>query len=195
MNIQIKHRYTDDVLFEYDCENNTVLKTLLKGCEMNADLSGADLRNANLRNANLWNADLRNANLRNANLSGADLRNANLSGADLSGADLRNADLSGADLRNANLRNANLWNADLSGADLRRCVGNGREIFVLQTDIWHVVFTTEIMAIGCQQHKISKWRKFSDEEISTMDDQATDWWKRWKRTIFMAHKRCVGGDK
>ena len=71
------------VLFEYECENNTIKETL-----RNAVLSGADL-------------------------SGAVLRNADLSGAALSGADLRNADLSDAVLRNAVLPIFCKWNVSI----------------------------------------------------------------------------------
>ena len=88
MIIQIKHRHSGQVLFEYDIDNNTTKATLAKAIAQGADLQGADLQGAYLRNA-----DLRNAYLRNAYLQDADLRNA----------DLRNADLRNADLRGANL--------------------------------------------------------------------------------------------
>ena len=91
--IKIKSIF-EELLFEFDKEDNSVKETLLEAIKSYANLSYA--------------------NLRGANLSGADL-----SGADLSGANLRGADLSGADLRGANLRGANLSDADLSGADLR----------------------------------------------------------------------------
>ena len=68
--IEIKNRFTGKILFEFETENNTILKTLKE-------------------------AIMRGANLRDAYLSGADLRGADLSGADLSGADLSGADLSG----------------------------------------------------------------------------------------------------
>ena len=64
------------VLFSYEEENNTILKTLQR-----AYLEGADLRGANLEGA-----DLRGAYLRGANLEGAYLRGANLEGANLEGA-------------------------------------------------------------------------------------------------------------
>jgi len=73
--IEIKNRFTGKILFEFETENNTILKTLKEAIMRGADLSGADLSGAEL--------------------SGADLRGADLSGADLSGADLRGADLSG----------------------------------------------------------------------------------------------------
>ena len=107
--IEIKNRWTGNILFEYLSENNTIKKTV----------SEAIKSEANLRRANLRGANLRGANLRRANLYGADLRGADLCGADLCGADLCGADLCGADLRRANLRRANLCGADLYGADLR----------------------------------------------------------------------------
>ena len=83
--IQIKSRWlVDKVLFEYESEDNTILKTVNE-----ANLRGANLYGANLREANLRGADLRGANLYGANLREADLRGANLYGADLREADLR----------------------------------------------------------------------------------------------------------
>ena len=96
--IEIKNRFTGKILFEFETENNTILKTLKEAIMRGAYLSGADLRDADLRGAYL-----RGAYLRGAYLRGADLRDADLSGADLSGADLRDADLRGAYLRGAEL--------------------------------------------------------------------------------------------
>ena len=80
------------LLFEYECKDNTIKKTVSEAIKENANLRNADLRNANLSDADLWSA-----NLSGANLSDANLRNANLRNANLSGADLRNANLSDAE--------------------------------------------------------------------------------------------------
>ena len=94
MKHQIKHLYTDAVLFECDVPEDVqasgmatryALEKAAKDC--------ANLHGANLRGANLYCANLRGANLRGADLGGADLGGANLRGADLGGADLRGADL------------------------------------------------------------------------------------------------------
>ena len=111
--IEIKNRWTGNILFEYLSENNTIKKTV----------SEAIKSEANLRRANLCGADLRRANLRRANLCGADLYGADLRGADLCGADLCGADLCGADLRRADLRRADLRGANLRRADLRGAKG------------------------------------------------------------------------
>ncbi len=79
MDIKIKNRWTGAVIHEGDYVS--IYEAVANAIQVDADLSGANLRNANLSGANLSGADLRNANL-----SGADLRNANLSGANLSGA-------------------------------------------------------------------------------------------------------------
>jgi len=115
--IEIKHRYTEAVLFAHEC--TSISKALIEALRNGANLRYADLRGASLRHANLRHADLSSANLSGANLSHADLRDANLRYADLSGANLSGANLSGANLRGADLRGANLRYADLSGADLR----------------------------------------------------------------------------
>jgi uncharacterized protein YjbI with pentapeptide repeats len=93
MKIQIKHRYSQAVLWESEAES---------------------LRDANLRDADLRGADLRDADLGGANLRDADLRDADLRGANLRDADLGDADLRGADLRGANLRGAELGDAKIS---------------------------------------------------------------------------------
>ena len=110
---------------------------------------------------------------------------ANLSGTNLSGANLRDADLS-----YANLQFCNLSYADLSGADLRFCNGNNKQVKSLQTGIWLVVMTKKGMCIGCESHTLKEWRKFTDDEIKSMDCQALEFWKEWKRTLFMVHKRA-----
>ena len=89
--IEIRNRWTGNVLFEYSSDDNTIAQTVRKAVESRANLSDADLSGANLRDADLSGANLSGANLRDADLSGA-----NLSDADLSGANLRDADLSGA---------------------------------------------------------------------------------------------------
>ena len=148
--IEIKNRWTGDVLFEYTTENNTIKDTLLEAVKNKANLSGANLRGANLRGAylsgaylsgaNLRGANLSEANLRGAYLSGANLSEANLSGAylseaNLSGAYLSGAYLSGAYLRGANLRGAYLSGAYLSGADLSGADLRGTYIKLSDNDI------------------------------------------------------------
>ena len=112
MNIQIKSRFTAAVLFEHDCENNSIRLTLELAIKSRADLSRADLSDAYLSRANLSGANLSDAYLSGANLSGANLSRANLSDAYLSGANLSGADLSRANLSDAYLSGANLKNKE-----------------------------------------------------------------------------------
>ena len=119
MNIQIKSRLTGTVLFEHDCEGNSVRLTLELAIKSDADLSRANLSGADLSGADLSRANLSGAYLSGANLSGADLSGADLSRANLSRANLSGADLSGANLSGANLSGANLSSAYLSGAYLK----------------------------------------------------------------------------
>jgi hypothetical protein len=76
MKIEIKNRFTGDVIFTHECENNTIKITVEEAVKSDADLWNADLWNANLSDADLSDANLSDANLRNANLSDADLWNA-----------------------------------------------------------------------------------------------------------------------
>ena len=116
MKIEIKSRFSLEVLFSHECEDNSVAITLVAAINAKANLHGANLYGADLRSANLHGADLYGADLRSANLHGADLRSANLRSANLHSADLYGADLYGADLRSADLYGANLRSADLGDA-------------------------------------------------------------------------------
>ena len=59
--IEIKHKITQDIIFQGDYEN-------LKNAVQDANLQDADLQDANLRGADFWGADLRGANLRGAKI-------------------------------------------------------------------------------------------------------------------------------
>jgi hypothetical protein len=67
------------LLFEYECEDNTIAKTVNEAVKSSADLSYADLSYADLSYANLSYANLSFANLSSADLSYANLSFANLS--------------------------------------------------------------------------------------------------------------------
>jgi hypothetical protein len=199
MKIEIKSRYSGEVLFAHEQENNTIRITLELAVKAGAKLTGAKLSNSNLFNAKLTGADLSNANLFNAKLTGADLFNANLSYADLSNSNLSNANLSYADLSNAKLTGADLFNANLSNADLSNakltgasllCIGDMKNIFTMQLDFWKIGFTKDTLQIGCQRHLIKKWKKFDDEIIDKMDDKALEWWNKWKDHIFKTIELC-----
>jgi uncharacterized protein YbdZ (MbtH family) len=175
MKIEIKSIY-GSVVFGYDCESNTILKTLLKAIEAKAYLQWADLRWADLRWADLRGADLRGADLRWADLRGADLRwadfrDANLRGADLQGADLREADLLDANLRGANLRGANLRWADLRWADLQEANLDKRYLSVTRIGsrkgMTTYCFEDDIIWCGCFTGTL---KEFEDKVNETHND-------------------------
>ena len=56
--IEIKNRWTGNVLFEYEKDNNTIKETIEKAVEEGANLRGANLEGANLEGANLRGAYL-----------------------------------------------------------------------------------------------------------------------------------------
>jgi uncharacterized protein YjbI with pentapeptide repeats len=136
MKHQIKHRYTDAVLFECELPDGTqsglaTRHALEKAVNAGASLAGASLARANLARANLAGANLDGANLNGANLDGASLAGAclagaNLNGAYLDGANLARANLNGAYLDGANLDGASLAGACLAGANLsgKKLIGN-----------------------------------------------------------------------
>ena len=81
MKHQIKHRYTNAVLFECDVPDDMESGLRTRHVLENAVDSGAYLSSANLSDANLSGAYLSSANLSDANLSGANLSDAYLSDA------------------------------------------------------------------------------------------------------------------
>ena len=81
--IEIKNRWTGEVLFEYEKEDNTIKETVVEAVKNCADLGDADLGGADLGGANLRGAYLRDADLGGAYLGGANLRDADLGGANL----------------------------------------------------------------------------------------------------------------
>ena len=81
--IQIKNRRTDEVIFKYKCENNTIKNTVEEAVKRGVNLSYANLKGADLSEANLVNIELEDADLSFANLTHANLSNANLKKANL----------------------------------------------------------------------------------------------------------------
>ena len=79
--LQIKNRWTGNLIFEYEKEDNTIRDTVLEALRVGANLRDAYLRGADLSDAYLSDADLRGADLRGADLRDADLRDADLRGA------------------------------------------------------------------------------------------------------------------
>jgi uncharacterized protein YjbI with pentapeptide repeats len=106
--IEIKCRFSGNVLFSHEADNNSMRITLEAAVSAGANLAGAYLAGANLDGAYLAGANLAGANLAGANLAGAYLDGAYLDGANLAGANLAGAYLAGAYLAGANLDGAYL---------------------------------------------------------------------------------------
>ena len=96
------------VLFSYDCEDNTIKKTIEEAVKQKVNLKFADFHNLYLFNINFYNANLHSADFSYAYLNYTDFRYADLSDANFRGANLRDTNLHGANLHNADLENANL---------------------------------------------------------------------------------------
>ena len=94
-----------------------------------------------------------------------------LQGADLQGANLRWVNLQDANLKDANMQGANLKGANLQGANLPE------EVIRIDGMRWDVTIFQDWMTIGCQQHHLDDWNKFTDAEISKMDVDALEFWQ------------------
>ena len=99
MKIEIKCRFSGNVLFSHEAEENTLRLTIEAAVTARAYLAGANLAGANLAGANLAGADLAGANLAGADLAGAYLAGANLAGANLAGEILKIAPISMLNLK------------------------------------------------------------------------------------------------
>jgi hypothetical protein len=176
MKIQIKHRFNSSILFEHECENNTIKETLIQGLKANADLSGSDLSYCNLSGSDLSGSDLSYCILRGSNLSNCDLSYCILSGSDLSNCYLSGSDLSGSDLSYCILRGSNLSNCNLSNCNL--------PIFAK----WSFsIKNNQIIKIGCKEKTVDDWDLWfaSTEEFDTK--RGTPEFKQIE-AMYLAHK-------
>ena len=110
MLIEIKEWGTDNVIFGFDKEDNTIKETVEEAVRQGVDLSYANLSCVTLKGADLHGAKLDRANLSLTDLSGADLRDADLFAANLEDSYLSGADLTGANIGDAWLDNVTLDN-------------------------------------------------------------------------------------
>jgi len=138
----------------------------------------------------LEHAVTQGVNMRGAILSHTILTGANLKGAELSRGVLNYANLTGADLRDAilkraDLRGARLGGADLSGVDLSHAIGNGKEVKSFQGLRYPLVFTADMLWVGCEGHSFTEWWAFTDDEIAEMDTNALYFWDTHKALIKM----------
>ncbi len=174
MKHQIKHRYTDAVLFECDVPDDVE-----SGLRTRYALERAYLEGANLVGANLADANLEGANLAGANLVGAYLAGANLVGANLAGANLADANLVGAYLVGAYLVGANLV-----GAKWRDGVIINRAPLQISGLYWTVYILDTHMQIGCELHTLADWATFDDRRIAEMGGRdALRFWKAHKTAL------------
>ncbi len=159
---QIKHRYTDAVLFE---------------CEVTDEQQA---RGIAMRVA------LEKAVEAGANLAGATLAGAYLAGAALADANLEGANLAGATLAGANLAGANLAGATLAGAKWRGGITISRAPLQISGLHWMVYILDDHMQIGCELHSLAEWREFDDARICAMDGrEALRFWRAHKDALLM----------
>ena len=195
--IIIKNRFNDSVIFEHECENNTIKLTVEKAVIEGANLIGANLIGANLIGANLIGANLEGANLKGANLYGANLIGANLIGANLIGANLIGANLGGANLIGANLIGANLEGANLEDANLRDANledanlinATNKELSYLPIFCkWSHSIKGDKIQIGCKEKTMEEWVNFFENstEIYSTERDTQDF--KQIKAVFYSYK-------
>ena len=185
--IIIRNRFDGSVIFEHECENNTIKITVEQALRKEVSLYSADLRSADLSSADLYSADLRSADLSSADLSSADLRSANLSSADLRSADLSSADLRSANLSSADLRSADLRSADLRSANLSSAKNKESSYFPIFCQWSHSIIGNKIQ-IGCKEKTIEEWVNFFENstEIYSTERDTQDF--KQIKAVFYSYK-------
>ena len=139
--------YTQDRLFKILELHRLFLENDPSGVQ--ANLSGANLKEVNLKGAilkvvNLKGAILVDANLEDAILFGANLKGAKLKGANLKGAKLAYANLEGANLEGSNLKDANLTSANIKDANLKGANLEGATLDYSCWPLWCGSFNVEV---------------------------------------------------
>lgn len=131
------------------------------------------------------NKTLVNGNWQGSSLDKANFQSSLLASSNFSHACLREVNFSNAQLRWSNFTGACMTGVNLEGADLRYCTGNGKEIKSLAIDDWSIVYTHDMLYIGCKMYPIQQWWDFSDDEIQMMDVLANSlgWWKKNKECL------------
>lgn len=192
-----------------DLSNKNLAGKNLSGVNLSgANLAGAILNRANLTgacfiDANLYKATMISSICIDSNFDSANLSEADLTGAILISADMHNAYLVAANLTKANLSRASLIKADLTRANLdnavfhranlacsilnnnnlMQTVGDSLYIKTINADRYIVVYTAEVMQIGCIQYPIADWFNLTDTDIEDMDVEVLEWAKIWKPVL------------
>lgn len=191
---EIRNRWTDTVLFEYEKENNTLKDTVEQAIEEEANLRGANLKGANLEGAYLEGAYLREANLRGVNLRGANLEGANLTGANLTGANLKGAYLEGAYLEGANLEGAYIYLSDneINSTKIVKDFERKNKIKIKDTYINRNIFPTSWNCFWKYGLTICNWElkdKEETEEENKEIEELKETLKKLNETFDKAYKK------
>ena len=62
-------------------------------------------------------------------------------------------------------------------------MGEGTHLKTIFLETYQIVYSSEYLQIGCERHLIDEWWEFDDETIDRMDEQATEFWDKWKDWI------------
>ena len=213
MKIDIKNILDNTVIYSHEQEDNSIGITLEKGVKEGVAFHYADLRLIDLVNLNLAGADFMGANFTGADLSNVNLAGSCLAGTNFTGTYLTDVNLSKTNLAWSKLIDVYLENSDFTGANLsgarfaRTCLAGTKltgakyreatlEKGLLQIGgkKWPILIFDQHIKIGCEMHKTSEWEKFTDDEITDMDDDALVFWKENKEIILMLAKHHQGAE-
>jgi len=133
MKIEIKHRYTDSVI--WTCEDAIDFRDALqKAAVLKVNLSGSDLSGSDL--------------------SGSDLSYSDLSYSDLSGSDLSYSNLSGSNLRGSDLSGSNYGDSKIKSILQTGPIGSRKD--------YSVCYNTDnglIVHVGCFRDTMEKFKE------------------------------------
>lgn len=99
--------------------------------------------------------------------------------ANCEGTKFRRSNLIMTDFTNANCKEANFEVAGFWGA-----TGNDKQLKSLSIGCYTIVYTKDILQIGCKQYTFEEWLSFSDSKIDAMDRGFLEWWIKFKEPLF-----------
>ena len=216
--IQIKSIF-GEVKFEYECENNSIKKTVehavkkrinlsysnlsdsnlsysnlsgsnLRGSNLSgSNLRGSNLSDSNLSDSNLSYSNLSYSNLRGSNLSDSNLSDSNLSYSNLSGSNLRGSNLSYSNLSGSNLRGSNLSDSNLRGSNLSYS-RNTESAYLPIFCKWSNSIIGNKIQIGCKTKTIEEWEEFFNSDEEFETKRGTDDFKQIQ-AVFESYKAYI----
>lgn len=143
----------------------------------NLNIECCNFYSTNFSNVTIKNSDIRNSLFNYSRLSKLKLEKVKLKKCDFRGSELDNSSFSDCDLTGCNFWEASLLNIRLDNVYLMDTIGNGKEIKSLQIGTFTIVYTCNLLQVGCKIYPIDKWSTFTNRDLLEMGGrEAAKFW-------------------